>query len=175
MKQACTLILICLSSYTMHLDLQTCCRMKWRPPNIVLCTYRPQLPAWAACICWREHLWQANIYQGTGMGITGSTSFAQGVLCTWQMVSAGQVIDWYVLMHCFRYSVLPMISLSGMIHCSIIEGSFDTESFLSFISELLEYMSPYPGPNSVIIMDNCCIHKAPQISKMICSQLALLI
>ena len=28
-------------------------------------------------------------------------------------------------------------------------------------------MQPYPGPNSVIVMDNCQIHKHPEIQDMI--------
>ena len=28
-------------------------------------------------------------------------------------------------------------------------------------------MQPYPAPNSVIVMDNCRIHKAPEIQEMI--------
>ena len=28
-------------------------------------------------------------------------------------------------------------------------------------------MNPFPGPNSVIVMDNCCIHKSPMVLDMI--------
>ena len=31
-------------------------------------------------------------------------------------------------------------------------------------------MQPYPGPNSVIVMDNCHIHKHPDITELIESQ-----
>ena len=66
-----------------------------------------------------------------------------------------------------RYSVLPAISLNGMLHCTIREGSFDTASFTAFISDLLDHMQPWPTLNSVVVMDNCKIHKSPEIRKLI--------
>jgi hypothetical protein len=68
----------------------------------------------------------------------------------------------------FRFSVLPAITLNdGIIHCSIAEGSFCGETFAEFISGLLDHMNPYPAPNSVIVMDNCRIHKDPRILETI--------
>lgn len=62
------------------------------------------------------------------------------------------------------FSVLPAISLNdGILHCKIVEGSFCTETFSQFIEGLLDNMQLYPGPNSVIVMDNCRIHKHPHI------------
>lgn len=66
-----------------------------------------------------------------------------------------------------RYSILPALTLDGMIHCKIHEGSFDSERFKIFIADLLEQMSPYPAPHSVVVMDNCRIHKDPEIVKMV--------
>jgi len=69
---------------------------------------------------------------------------------------------------CTSFSVLPALSLNdGIIHCDIVEGSFDTQLFYVFINRLLDQMQPYPGPNSVIIMDNCRIHKHPDIIELI--------
>lgn len=65
------------------------------------------------------------------------------------------------------YSILPAITLDGMIECMIIEGSFNTERFTSFIKDLLLKMAPFPAPKSVIVMDNCAIHKAPEIRDLI--------
>ena len=66
-----------------------------------------------------------------------------------------------------RYSILPAISLDGIISVDIIEGSFTTAKFARFIDGLLDQMNPFPGPNSVIIMDNCRIHKSDVILDMI--------
>ncbi|KAG8920644.1 hypothetical protein FRC01_000657 [Tulasnella sp. 417] len=69
-----------------------------------------------------------------------------------------------------RYSILPALTLDGIIHVKILEGSFTTESFEEFIDSLLDSMQPYPAPKSVIIMDNCRIHKAPSIIEKIHSR-----
>ena len=66
-----------------------------------------------------------------------------------------------------RYSILPAISLDGILDCLIVEGAYNSELFMAFIDSLLEKMQPFPGPNSVIVMDNCAIHKAPEIRERI--------
>lgn len=66
-----------------------------------------------------------------------------------------------------RYSILPALSLDGILFHSIVEGSFNGETFHQFVEELLEYMEPFPGPNSVLVMDNCKIHKVEGIREMV--------
>ena len=69
-----------------------------------------------------------------------------------------------------------MLSLNdGIIHYDIIEGSFDTELFYTFVMRLLDQIQPFPAPNSVIIMDNCHIHKHPTIVDLIESRYVLFI
>jgi hypothetical protein len=68
---------------------------------------------------------------------------------------------------CYRYSMLPAISMNGVLSCKILEGSFTTPLFKGFLEGLLNKMQPYPAPNSVIVMDNAKIHKSPEIRKMI--------
>lgn len=63
--------------------------------------------------------------------------------------------------------MLPAISLDGIFFCHIVEGSFNTARFKISIEALLDQTQPYPGPNSVIVMDNCCIHKVPDITELI--------
>jgi len=65
-----------------------------------------------------------------------------------------EVYDW--LSH--RFSILPALSLDGILAVKIVKGSFTTEWFKDFIDGLLDHMTPFPGPNLVIIMDNCHIH-----------------
>ena len=67
----------------------------------------------------------------------------------------------------FRYSVLPAMSLDGILDVKMIEGSFDLDSFSRFIDGLLCHMSSFPGPNSVIVMDNCRIHKSDLVRDMV--------
>lgn len=66
-----------------------------------------------------------------------------------------------------RYSVLPAISLNGILDVKIIEGSFDSDSFARFIDGLLYHMNPFPGPSSVIVMDNCHIHKSDLVREIV--------
>ena len=67
----------------------------------------------------------------------------------------------------FRYSILPTLSLDGILAVDIVEGSFTSKKFAHFNNGLLDQMNPFPGPNSVIIMDNCRIHKSEAILDMI--------
>ncbi len=66
-----------------------------------------------------------------------------------------------------RYSILPALSCTGIIWCHIVEGSYDATRFQGFIEGLLDQMQPLPAPNSVIVMDNARIHKAPELIEMI--------
>lgn len=63
---------------------------------------------------------------------------------------------------------MPALSLNdGVLHCDVVEGAFDTASFYKFIERALDNMAPFPAPNSVIVMDNCRIHKHPTIIELI--------
>ncbi|KIN97848.1 hypothetical protein M404DRAFT_159410, partial [Pisolithus tinctorius Marx 270] len=68
----------------------------------------------------------------------------------------------------FFVHVLPALSLrDGIMHCEVVEGSFCMETFTLFIKWLLNKMQPFPALNSVIVMDNCSIHKHPDIVALI--------
>ena len=60
-----------------------------------------------------------------------------------------------------------MLSLDGVIWAKIVEGSFTKPLFHEFIGELLTRMQPFPGNNSVIVMDNARIHKNQEVIDMI--------
>lgn len=66
-----------------------------------------------------------------------------------------------------RYSVLPALSLDGILYIKIVKESFKYDSFGEFIDGLLDQMSLFPGPNSVIVMDNCRIHKSEAVLERI--------
>ncbi len=70
-----------------------------------------------------------------------------------------------------RYLILPAITLNdGIIECMIVKGLFNGDLFASFISDLVLKMQPFLAPKSVIIMDNCAIHKVPRIREIIKSK-----
>ncbi|KAJ8592081.1 hypothetical protein M405DRAFT_687158, partial [Rhizopogon salebrosus TDB-379] len=46
-----------------------------------------------------------------------------------------------------RYSILPILTLDGIIAYDIIEGPVTSERFVQFLQEhVLPLMNPYPGP-----------------------------
>jgi hypothetical protein len=58
-----------------------------------------------------------------------------------------------------NYSVLPAMTIDGYITCKIYQGGVNGETFKSFIiDDLLPLCNPWPGSNSVIVMDNATIH-----------------
>jgi hypothetical protein len=65
------------------------------------------------------------------------------------------------------YSVLPALTLDGIIAVDLVEGSYNTNRFKKFIDGLLDQMNPFPGPCSVIVLDNCRIHKSNDVADMI--------
>lgn len=69
------------------------------------------------------------------------------------------------------YSVLPALTMRGVIHAKIVENAFNMQLFNEFIAELLSQMNSYDPvthpPNSVIILDNCRIHKDPSMIQMV--------
>ncbi|CCA76208.1 related to transposase, putative-Phytophthora infestans [Serendipita indica DSM 11827] len=62
-----------------------------------------------------------------------------------------------------RWSLLPALTIDGYIAKRIVKGSIDGLEFLDFILEdvtpQLPKMNPYPLSRSVLLLDNCSIHK----------------
>jgi hypothetical protein len=69
------------------------------------------------------------------------------------------------LMSC-RYSILPAITVDGIIYSHIKEGSYNGDQFLQWLEGLLRVMNPYPAPHSVLILDNCRIHHVEGVEEM---------
>jgi hypothetical protein len=66
-----------------------------------------------------------------------------------------------------RYSVLPAISVDGVLHLDVITHSWTAEEFEQYIETLLDNMNPYPQRNSVIVMDNASTHHFDGIREII--------
>ena len=57
------------------------------------------------------------------------------------------------------WSILSAYGQEGFITHDITHGSFTAEMFNDFVKyNLLPLCSPFPGPRSIIIVDNCRIH-----------------
>lgn len=65
-----------------------------------------------------------------------------------------------------RWSILPAISIHGYMSWDIYQGLIDQERFNRFISQLLPIMNPWPGPQSVLVMDNHSTHHSEAIREM---------
>jgi hypothetical protein len=66
-----------------------------------------------------------------------------------------------------RISLLPALSLDGIIYFIVKEGSHNAASFATFVDGLLYHMNPFPHPKSILVVDNAGIHKAPEIKAMV--------
>ena len=67
------------------------------------------------------------------------------------------------------FSVLPALSLEGVVYSDIVKGLYDGDKFVHFVDELTDIMNPYPGKHSVLVMDNCKIHHVPVVEE-VCAQ-----
>ena len=58
-----------------------------------------------------------------------------------------------------RWSILFAYTCKGFLWWDIIKGSYDAELFALFLeAHVIPHTNPFPGPRSVIIMDNAWIH-----------------
>ncbi|PLW25115.1 hypothetical protein PCANC_27680 [Puccinia coronata f. sp. avenae] len=68
------------------------------------------------------------------------------------------------------FSMLPGVSTDGVVAVTAQQGSIqrlDFDYFLEYV--LIPFMNPFPGPRSLIVMDNCRIHHGGRIAQ-ICKQ-----
>ncbi|KAF9225124.1 hypothetical protein BS17DRAFT_701298, partial [Gyrodon lividus] len=57
--------------------------------------------------------------------------------------------------HCgTHYSIVPILTLDGIITYDIVKGSVTSDCFIQFLHERLPLTNPFPGPQSVLILDN---------------------
>jgi len=66
-----------------------------------------------------------------------------------------------------RYSILPAISLDGVLHLDILTCAWTAEEFRTFVDVLLDKMNPYPQRNSVLVLDNASVHHFDELREMV--------
>ena len=67
-----------------------------------------------------------------------------------------------------KYSLLPAITLDGIIAPFIVTGSVTQDVFDYWFEQiLLPQMQPWPRDRSVLVLDNCSIHKSARIQQLI--------
>ncbi|KAL5534821.1 hypothetical protein ACEPAG_1285 [Sanghuangporus baumii] len=66
------------------------------------------------------------------------------------------------------YSMIAALTVDGYMNTRVVEGSVDGDEFQDFIAnDVLPRMNSWPGDNSVLILDNCAIHKREELREMV--------
>ena len=67
-----------------------------------------------------------------------------------------------------HYSALALMNLTGVLTHYTGEGGLNTEKLCYFaLIGMLDVLNPFPQPNSVLILDNCRIHKSDEFLKIL--------
>ncbi len=163
-----SLLIVPFTDLSLAIDHQTRRRTQRITPRRVPTSDRRELHPRTAGIRGRKCLRPEDIYAQQGMGARRSPSLSQAIFCSREEVSCIlNSLTFVLALTLLRYSILPAITMDGIIECTIVEGSFNGELFMRFIEDLLKKMCPFPAPNSVVVMDNCSIHKAPEIRELV--------
>ncbi|KIK76359.1 hypothetical protein PAXRUDRAFT_170177, partial [Paxillus rubicundulus Ve08.2h10] len=54
-----------------------------------------------------------------------------------------------------------------IVAAKVVEGSFNQETFIQFLQEDLPMTTPFPGPQSILVMDNAHIHHSLEIEDLV--------
>jgi hypothetical protein len=66
-----------------------------------------------------------------------------------------------------RYQILPAYCQDGILMSGNFQGLADASIFEDFIEQLLQHCARWPGPKSVLIMDNVSFHYTGRIEKLV--------
>ncbi|TBU25375.1 hypothetical protein BD311DRAFT_616694, partial [Dichomitus squalens] len=67
-----------------------------------------------------------------------------------------------------RFSLLPALTVDGIVALDLLEGSVTKEQFLDFVrDQIVPKLTPYPGPRSVVVLDNCAIHHDEELRHIV--------
>ncbi|KAI0370436.1 hypothetical protein BV20DRAFT_944306 [Pilatotrama ljubarskyi] len=67
----------------------------------------------------------------------------------------------------FADNILPALSVDGFLTIRIVHAVDSREFYDWIVNDLLPKMNPFPGPNSVLIVDNCRTHKSAAVREAI--------
>ncbi|EHS62474.1 uncharacterized protein PGTG_20597 [Puccinia graminis f. sp. tritici CRL 75-36-700-3] len=66
-----------------------------------------------------------------------------------------------------RFTLLPAISVDGIVALTVTEENVKGTNFAHFLKYcLLPRMNPYPGPKSILVLDNAGIHGGARVARL---------
>ena len=90
-----------------------------------------------------------SVYRARGWGKTGAPVFAT------QAFDRGQ-----------RASVLAALDVHGFIRWHMTSGTYSRDTFHdAFVQRILPELHQWPGPRSIVVIDNASIHRYPQLAQ----------
>ncbi|KIK78110.1 hypothetical protein PAXRUDRAFT_164867 [Paxillus rubicundulus Ve08.2h10] len=85
-----------------------------------------------------------------------------------QACKGAHCIQHQCFMRGMHYSILPTLTLDGIIAYDIIEGSVTGKHFIQFLKDhVMLFTTPYPGHHTILVMDNCSIHHGEEVHKLV--------
>ncbi|KAI9215840.1 hypothetical protein BC828DRAFT_335780, partial [Blastocladiella britannica] len=57
-----------------------------------------------------------------------------------------------------RINLIGAITIDRVFSSLVTDGTATREVFWRFIWNCVPHMNPFPGPRSVLVLDNCAIH-----------------
>ena len=67
-----------------------------------------------------------------------------------------------------RVSAIAAMCTEGVVEYELTDSTVDTEKFFDFVrGQLLPNMQPFPGNQSVLVMDNCSVHHVQELKDLV--------
>ncbi|KIJ91811.1 hypothetical protein K443DRAFT_41653, partial [Laccaria amethystina LaAM-08-1] len=90
--------------------------------------------------------------------------------CLWGRAQVGTRVeqpDPFIRRH--RYSMIVVLALDeGIVAVRVLEGSFKYDMFYEYLrDDVLPLMTPFPGPHSVLLLDNARIHHSKEVTALV--------
>ena len=65
-------------------------------------------------------------------------------------------------------SAIAAMCTEGVVEYELTDSTVDTEKFFDFVrGQLLPNMQPFPGNQSVLVMDNCSVHHVQELKDLV--------
>ncbi|KIJ04697.1 hypothetical protein PAXINDRAFT_41775, partial [Paxillus involutus ATCC 200175] len=63
--------------------------------------------------------------------------------------------------------LVAAIMIDGYLVAEVVEGSYDSDSFYTYVADKLPNMNPFPAERSVLVLDNCRIHHNEDLTDLV--------